>query len=299
MPEPLLITGSGAMACLFAARIAATGQPVIMMGTWLPALEALRSRGVCLSDESGERCFPVKVVSSAEECPPVDLALVLVKSWQTQRVAGSLQQVLRPGGTVLTLQNGLGNYEILMDALGTERVAVGVTVQGATSLEPGKVKPNGLAKITVCRQTGVERLIEVLTNAGFEIGLQDDVRLLVWRKLAINAGINPLTAILGVANGELIRRPDARALLACLVTEVCQAAASLGIDLDPQRTLNSVETVARNTATNYSSMLQDVRRGGPTEVDAINGAVVQTARAAGIQTPYNETVWYLVKSILE
>jgi 2-dehydropantoate 2-reductase len=299
MPDSLLITGSGAMACLFAARIAATGYPVIMMGTWLPALDALRSRGVCISDKQGERCYPVTVVSNPEECPPVDLALVLVKSWQTSRVAGSLKGVLSPGGTVLTLQNGLGNYEILMDAVGTDRVAVGVTVQGATSLEPGKVKPNGTAKINIGRQPGVDRLVKILETAGFEIGLQDDVRLLIWRKLAINAAINPLTAILGVANGELIRRPTARQMLSCLVKEVCLTAASIGIELDPQRTLNTVETVSRNTAANYSSMLQDVRRGGPTEVDAINGAVVRTAAAAGIDTPYNEAMVGLVKSLLE
>jgi len=299
MPESLLIAGSGAMACLFAARIAATGQPVIMMGTWPPSLDALRSRGVCLVDEQGEHCFPVTVASNNNECPPVDLALVLVKSWQTGRVAGSLQRVLKPGGMALTLQNGLGNYEILMDAVGQDRCAVGVTVQGATTLEPGKVKSNGIAKITIGRQPGVERLICILEAAGFEIGLQDDVRLMVWRKIAINAGINPLTAILGVANGEVVRRPEARQMLACLVSEVCLAASSLGIELDPKRTLNSVETVARNTAGNFSSMLQDVRRGGPTEVDAINGAVVRTARAAGIDTPYNNAMVHLVKSLLE
>ncbi len=287
------------MACLFAGRIAATGQPVTMLGSWPPSLDALRSRGVCLVDEQGDRCFPVQVASNEDECPPVDLALVLVKAWQTNRVANSLKKVLKPGGIALTLQNGLGNYEILMDAVGEERAAVGVTVQGATTLEPGKVKPNGLAKINIGRKPGVERLIRILEAAGFEIGLQDDVRLLVWRKIAINAGINPLTAILGVANGEVVRRPEAHQLLACLVAEVCQAAASLGVELDPQRTLNSVETVARNTANNYSSMLQDVRRGGPTEVEAINGAVVKTARAAGLETPYNEAMVHLVKSLLE
>jgi len=250
-------------------------------------------------DEQGERCFPVSVASACSECPPIDLALVLVKSWQTSRVAENLKQVLKPGGTALTLQNGLGNLEILTAAIGRERSAVGVTVQGALTLEPGKVKPNGLAKITVGSQSGVDRLITILQAAGFEIALQDDVRLLVWRKLAINAGINPLTAILGVANGEVVRRPDARQVLTCLVAEVCQAAASLGIELDPARTINSVETVARNTAANYSSMLQDIRRGGPTEVDAINGAVVRAGQAAGIDMPFNQAMVLLVNAMLE
>lgn len=299
MTESLLIAGSGAMACLFSARIAASGQPVIMMGSYPPALAALRARGVCLSEDYTEKCYPVRVVSSIEECPPVDLALVLVKSWQTARVVENLRHVLKPDGLALTLQNGLGNLEMMSDALGQSRSAVGVTVQGATTLEPGRVHPNGSAKITIGRQPGVERIICILEAAGFEIGLLDDVRLLVWRKIAINAAINPLTAILGVANGEVVRREDAHFLLIRLVEEVCLAAGSLGVSLEPARTVNSVETVARSTATNYSSMLQDVRRGGPTEVEAINGAVVRTAAAAGLAVPYNEAVLHLVKSMLE
>ena len=149
--KPLLIAGTGALACLFAARLSAAGTPIYMMGSWAEGLEALRRSGVRLVDaQGGESAYAVDIIDTnqavSSQDPLVDYALVLVKSWQTSRVAGQLSQRLSPHGLVITLQNGLGNRERLAEVLDAKRVALGVTTVGARLLAPGQVRQAGSAR---------------------------------------------------------------------------------------------------------------------------------------------------------
>jgi 2-dehydropantoate 2-reductase len=122
---------------------------------------------------------------------------------------------------------------------------------------------------------------------------------LLWGKLAINAAINPLTALLGVENGALLERPAARVLLRELACETAAVAAALGIRLPQADPAAAAESVAQKTAANRSSMLQDIERGAPTEIDAICGAIVRAGEQAGVPTPVNRTIWRLVKAVEE
>ena len=140
----ILIIGTGALACLFAARLTQAGQHVTMLGTWQAGLDALRENGVRLVDTNGhEQIFKVHVTDDPRECAGTKYAIVLVKAWQTERAARQLQAYLTDDGLALTLQNGLGNYETLTRGLGANRVALGSTTTGATLLGPGLVKAGG------------------------------------------------------------------------------------------------------------------------------------------------------------
>lgn len=119
---------------------------------------------------------------------------------------------------------------------------------------------------------------------------------LVWGKLAINAGINPLTALLEVPNGELIRRPEARSLMGEAALEVANVAEARGIRLPYANPVEQMEQVAQRTAENDSSMLQDIRRGAPTEINAISGAVVREGQRPGVSAPVNRLLWKLVQA---
>lgn len=286
------------MACLFAARLAASGVDVTMLANWPAGLEALQRAGVTVVEGDGrQQSYPVKATNDPQSCAGVRYALVLVKSWQTERTAGQLAQCLAPDGVALTLQNGLGNLEALAASLGASRSALGVTTTGANLLGPGQVRPAGEGVITLGVHPLMSKLAELLHRGGFVVETSHDPSGLVWGKLVINAAINPITALLGIPNGEILERPTARALLAALAREAAAVAVAQGVRLPYPDPVQTVETIARRTAVNRSSMLQDVTRGAPTEIDAICGAIVAAGERTGVPTPVNRTLWHLVKAI--
>jgi len=296
-PTSILLIGVGALASLFGARLAASGVAVTMLGSWPEGLAALRGHGVRLVEADGsERAWPVRAVADPAECRGIPCALVLVKAWQTARAAGQLAACLPADGLALTLQNGWGNRETLEQALRPRRVALGITTLGATLLAPGVVRAGGQGPVTLGSHPRIRPLAELLPAAGFDVRMADDVAGLAWGKLVINAAINPLTALLRVPNGELLERPEARALMGQAAAETAAVGLAQGLHLPFADPIVAAEEVARRTAANHSSMFQDVQAGRPTEIDAICGAVVQTGERLGVPTPANHTLWLLVRA---
>jgi 2-dehydropantoate 2-reductase len=286
------------MACLFAARLSASGSEVTMLGTWREGIEALRRGGVTLVDTEGrEQSCPVRATDDPAECAGARAALVLVKSWQTERAATQLAKCLDPEGVALTLQNGLGNREKLSKVLGAQRVALGVTTLGANLLGPGRVRLAGEGVISLSVHSRLGPVSGSLHQAGFAVENAPDPDSLLWGKLVINAAINPLTALLGVPNGDLLERPTARALMVTVAREAAAVATAQGLHLPYPDPVAAVETIARRTSANRSSMLQDVQRGAPTEIDAICGAIVSAGEQDDVPTPANRTLWQLVKAL--
>ena len=293
--DSILILGTGALATLFAARLAAAGVFVTMLGTWPEGLAALSEKGVRVDGD--DRAFHVHATDNPAECKGMRFALVLVKAWQTERAAHQLSGCLAEDGVALTLQNGLGNDTILACTLGLPRVARGVTTLGATMLAPGLVCLNGDGPVSLESHPHLFPLAEMIHRAGFGVNEVSDVQSLVWGKLVVSSAINPLTALLRVKNGELLELPSARALMGELARETAAVAKTLGVALPFPGPELAAEEVAQRTAENQSSMLQDVLRGAPTEIDAINGAVVRLAEERNLHVPVNRTVWSLVKAI--
>jgi 2-dehydropantoate 2-reductase len=299
-PEGILVVGIGALATLFAARLARAGYAVTMLGTWADGLDALRRDGARLAEAPGqEQRLHLTVVDDPAEVPDTKNALVLVKSWQTERAARQLESCLAQDGLALTLQNGLGNREKLAAKLGAARVALGSTTTGAMLMEPGLVKPGGEGIISIEVHRRLAPLETALSSAGFQVDLVPDASALVWSKLIINSAINPLTALLRVPNGQLLERPSAHALLRSLAQETAAVASAEKIALGKTDPIRMVENVALRTAANHSSMFQDVQRGAPTEIDTICGAVTRAGIAHGIPTPMNLACWRLVEALAQ
>jgi len=299
LKQPILIVGTGALATLFAARLSAAGHPITMLGTWENGLQALNENGARLVDASGvEKAYPVEAINDPANCQRAQYALVLVKSWQTERVAGQLADCLTEDGLALTLQNGMGNRELLAGTLGLPRVALGVTTTGATLLGPGLARAGGEGVISVEAHPRLGPLEVALTGAGFNVQVVNDTDALVWGKLVINAAINPLTALLRVPNGELLQRPAAHKMMSVLAQEAAAVAIAQGIHLPFDNAVQAAEEVARKTASNHSSMFQDIRRGAPTEIDAICGAITKTGEKFGVSTPVNRVCWHLTRASL-
>jgi 2-dehydropantoate 2-reductase len=294
----ILIVGTGALATLFAARLSGAGHSVCMLGSWPNGLQSLQARGARLVDGSGkERAYSVQATNDPHQIGACKLALVLVKAWQTERAARQLSECLAADGLAVTLQNGIGNRETLIQALGPGRVALGTTTTGATLLGPGLARAGGEGSISIERHPALGPLEEALRSAHFDLRLVEDARSLIWGKLVINAAINPLTALLRVTNGELLKRPAARGLMAELAQETAAIASAEKVRLPFEDPIEAAEKVARETAGNHSSMFQDVRRGAPTEIDAICGAVAERGIRHGIPTPANHACWRLVQAL--
>jgi 2-dehydropantoate 2-reductase len=294
----VVIAGTGAMACLFGARLSAAGVPVTLMGTWEDGLKALRKDGIRVSEQDGrENVYPVRTAKDPSKVQKSHLALVCVKSWQTERASQQLAGCLAREGVALTLQNGMGNFETLENLLGPQRAALGTTTAGANMLAPGIVRPGGEGVISLEDQKRTRLLRELFSTSGFAVQTVADPVELLWGKLVINAAINPLTALLNVPNGELLARPQARSLMGAAAKEAAAVAAAQGILLPYPDPAAAAESVAARTAANLSSMLQDVLRGSPTEIDAISGAVVRAGEAASLPVPVNRTLWNLVKAM--
>jgi 2-dehydropantoate 2-reductase len=298
MPDKILIVGSGALATLFAARLSAAGVQVSMLGTWQAGLSALEQQGATLVNPQGEQqTYPVRVLTSASRSAKFIHCLVLVKSWQTGRVAHQLTDLLHQQSLVLTLQNGLGNRESLVQILGIGRVAQGVTTLGANLLGPGLVRLTGEGQLSLEAHPKLGPLAEMLVGAGFQVNIVSEASSLIWGKLVINSAINPLSALLRLTNGELLEHPARRLLLADLARETAAVAAAKGISLPYPDPIFATEDVARRTSGNRSSMLQDVLRGAPTEIESISGAIVDLGKSLGVATPYNACMARLVQAI--
>ena len=296
--NPILLVGTGALATLFAARLSEAGHSISMLGTWKNGLRALQENGARIVDANGnERAYKVHATDDPREVSGAKYALVLVKSWQTERAARQLKESLAENGLAITLQNGIGNKETLIRDLGTGRVSLGITTTGATLVGPGLVKMGGEGVISLEQNQALGPLEAALRSSKFNLQIVDDAKSLVWGKLVINAAINPLTALLRIPNGELLSRPGARRVMSALARETAEVAEAERVHLPFSNPVDAAEDVARKTATNMSSMFQDVRRGAKTEIDAICGAVTMRGQKHGIKTPYNHACWQLVRAM--
>ena len=293
-PPRVLVVGTGAMACLFGARLALCARArVTLAGTWDDGLRALREHGIRLQETDRDEVVRIGVRHLHDEAEPVDYVLVLVKSHQTAAVGPFVAQALRPGGLAVTLQNGIGNREALEAVVGRGRVGAGVVTVGATLAAPGHVRATPGSVVLAADPPRMRELAALVSAGGFAVSVENDLDRFVWRKLAVNCAINPLSALEGRRNGELLETLELRPTLVKAATEVAAVAAAKGIELgvDPAALVISV---ARETASNRSSMLQDVDRGARTEIDAMNGAVVREAQALGVPVPVNEALWRAV-----
>jgi len=292
----ILIIGSGAMALLFGARLAASGHKVTLFGTWREGIQAINQSGIRIAGDQQGNGFPVQGVTDLSKIPSAKWVLFLVKSWQTERAAKQLAQVLDPEGIALSLQNGLGNLEILGKILGDSRVAQGVTTCGATLIGPGVVRPGGEGIISVQARPELNPLILCLKQSGFSIQKVDDLSGLIWGKLIINVAINPLTALLNVKNGQLLENEYSKYLMGLAAREAGNVARALGIEPGYEDPISAAEAVAFATAENISSMLQDIRRGAPTEIEALCGAVVRAGKSVKLNTSVNEIMLLMIQA---
>ncbi len=287
------ILGCGAMGLLFAARFLDADREVVLVEKDPQALAALQA-GFVLEEDGGRREYRCSVGGDVSALAACDVVFVWVKSGDTKAVADSIQGKLRADGILVSLQNGIGNADVLRYT--GYSVVAGTTAMGATRLGLNSVRAGGLGETVIGSEHGgaMQKLAALLEAAGFPLRITKSVEKAIWEKAVINAAINPLGALLGLANGQLPGNPGAAAVQKAVVEEAVAVAAFAGVQLDSPAMCAEVEKVCRATAGNRCSMLQDLDAGRFTEIEAINGYMVSLAAANGKALPVNETLCQLV-----
>jgi 2-dehydropantoate 2-reductase len=297
------VVGPGALGCLLAARFFMAGEDVCLVDYRPERAKLLQEQGLIFTDLDGS-CLNLFIpVFLPEELAPADFTIIAVKAYQTAAAARYLPTLLAKGGVALTLQNGLGNLEKLAEVAGMARLLAGATFVGATRRAEGEVIFAGLGPTIIGAPEGstvtpeeMEKIAQVFRRAGLECQIREDIMAVLWEKLLVNVGINSLTAILRVRNGVLPDLPPAWELALTAAREAAAVAEASGFApaVDPELHLTQVCTA---TAANRSSMLQDILAGHPTEIDALNGQIVERGAALGIPTPVNACLTEIVRAL--
>ncbi|MGD9947080.1 MAG: ketopantoate reductase family protein [Desulfobulbus sp.] len=301
----ILIIGAGAMGGLFASLLAPLAS-VCLITTNTAHADAINQSGFLLTELDGNTTsVSVRAISQpALYHQRADLILICTKAGATEAAAHTAKAVLADRGLVLTLQNGLGNLERIGAVVGPQRATAGTTAQAATLLGPGHIRHAGQGSTVLAPARGFpdqgRKLIpiaELFNRAGIITSITEDIDALLWSKLIVNVGINALTALLRIPNGALLLSPASEQLMFEAVDEALAVAKVLKINIDFDIQQERVRQVCELTRNNRASMLQDILRGRPTEIDVINGTIVAKGIEASIPTPVNQTLTRLIKAL--
>jgi 2-dehydropantoate 2-reductase len=296
-----VIMGAGAMGSLLGGLLTLSGEEVWMVDIWKQHIDALRSNGLRIEDQGEIQTVRVNATEEVTSVGKADLVLFFVKTYHTAKAVSDSLALQKENTIFLTLQNGLGNEDVICQQIDRKKVMLGVTNHGATLLGPGSIRHAGrgmtsLGELDKKLTDRASQIAQMFRKAGIETEVSANIHDLVWTKLFVNIGMNALTALTGFKNGQLLDHPETLRLMEGLVSEAVEVAKRKGIRIEGNP-IEKVKAVAEATGKNRSSMGQDFDYKRRTEIDAINGAVVREAHRLGISVPYNEMVTDLVKVI--
>ena len=303
-PMKIAIIGPGALGLLLATSLAGANENTVWLLDHSPERAAAINGKLLLNIDDQEFSVPLPVTSNPEAIGKTDLVLLCVKSMDVAPALQHIAPLFSRNTLLITFQNGIGHIDPVANSTIAPQAAFGVTSQGATLIAPGQVRHGGtgLTKIGFLRPADhhlhqqLNTAALILTASGFETVTVNNIQDHLWGKLLINIGINALTVIHDCPNGKLLDIPEAREALIAAVQEGEKVARTLGIHIE-NNPVDLTLGVCRTTAANISSMLQDARRKRPTEIDAINGALIKKARKLSLNVPVNEDLVRKVKEI--
>ncbi len=302
-----VLVGPGALGCLLSSMLARADHNEEYRFTLLDhnATRAgkLTSQGILYEYKGKQERALVPVSSSPTETGVADVVILCVKSYDIQGCLGFCSPLLGPDTLLLFMQNGVAHLEKQL-LINNATPAYGTTTEGANLVGPGHVRHAGkgltqfgfLGSVPEKAQQQLQQVSELFNRAGLKARVTDDILSRLWTKLMVNTGINGLTATLNCPNGELLTLPNIPERMARLVQEALDVARACNIYV-PEDSLAITKGVCIKTATNISSMLQDVRAQRKTEIDAINGAVVAAGKKLRIDTPENLLLVRQVKEL--
>ena len=298
----IAIIGAGAMGCLYGGKLSKSkDNQVYLLDIWKEHIDAINDHGLIMEEDGKSLVYSnLKASVHGSEIGQAELVIVFVKSTLTRQAVEGAQEVFGKDTMVLTLQNGLGNIDLIGEEIGLSHVIGGTTAHGAYMKGPGEMCHAGFGKTIIGELDGIktdriERIANVLRDAGMETEVSQNILGLIWDKLIVNVGINPLTAITGLNNGELLEHPELLDIMQEAIKEAVAVANAKDIKLSVKDPYSHTLEICKNTASNKSSMLQDIMNNRRTEIDMINGGILREGEKEGVATPVNQVLANLIK----
>ncbi len=300
----IAVLGAGALGCALGGALAQAGNDVVLINRNRAHVEAIRANGLRLHQPDGERSVAVRAETDCSALDPVDLVVVLVKSFHTAEAIRAATPLVGADTVVLSLQNGLGHEDILADAIGRERVVAGKTYVGGVMLAPGHIVSGTVGKETLIGELDgstsvrVQRIAACFAAAGLATTVSANIMGTVWDKLLINVATGAVSGITGLAYGPLYRIAEIEATAVAAVQEAMDVARASAVQLSYTDPRAAWTKAAAGLPEDFkTSMLQSLEKGSVTEIDFINGAVVRWGQRSGVPTPVNATLVACIKGI--
>lgn len=295
------VIGAGAMGSTYGGLLSLSGHDVHLFDVRQDVVGQIMRHGLKLDGVCGPETIKIKATTDPNDIRDVDLVMIWTDTNNTRNAAELAGSMMSSNGFAITLQNGIGNIEILTEVLGAQRVVAGSSMCSAALAAPGNARftHKGMTSVGELDGRASERvtvLADALRQAGFDVDIRPDILSLVWTKFALNCSINALCAVTGLRMGELARVPATNAFQDLIIDEILNVIAACGITLTDPHIRNSVK---KHSFMKYSrpSMLQAIETGKRTEIDSLNLKIVEEGRKRGIPTPFNEALVMMLKGV--
>jgi 2-dehydropantoate 2-reductase len=291
--DDIIVLGAGGIGSVCGAFLSRENDVMIVGNK--AHVDAVNSNGLLISGEKKE-VFRPKADTMVRGIPERTLILLTTKAQDSKNAVEGIKPLLRRDTVILILQNGLGNEEVVRQVIGKKvEILRGITAMAAEFFKPGEISLR-LGTTIIEHDAAAESIAEVFNRSGLRAAISDDIGAEIWNKLIINSVINPLTAVFRVRNREICSR-SLRAVRHQVVSECVAVGKTQGIAFPP----NLAETVDEEIAnyTNFSSMCQDIIKGKKTEIDFLNGRIVELGRKNHVPTPVNQTLVCMIKFLEE
>ncbi len=298
----IVIIGSGAMGCLYGAYLSKKHE-VIMLDSFKGQVDGINASGITVIEEDGSEVNykNVKACLSGEYSQEADLVIVFVKSTFSEEALKDNKKLFGDNTLVMTLQNGAGNDRKIEKYVAKKNIIIGTSKHNSVNMGGGKVRHSGHGETTIGSNLkdndNLARVKSVLEDGGFLVQVTDDIQRIIWSKLFVNLSVNTFTAITRSPIGSMIENRYAWDFAEKMICEAVNVAEADGTKFSYREVLNSVHQLCEDAGKGYSSMSQDVMNLRLTEIDAINGAIVEQAKLYNVAVPYNSLIVDLIHAI--
>jgi len=298
----ITIVGPGALGLLLATNLARAKNEVYLLDDNPERAKRLSQDDIRLEGVNGSCRVKINATADIKEIGSTDAIFICVKTYDTENTLKNIKDLFRENTYVISLQNGLGNLQLIGEYVDMDRVIGSATSQEATLINDTYVKHTNKGETVIGQDSGkilggIREISSVLNKANFPTKISKDINSVIWSKLIIDVGISALSAITRLKNGMLVENEYTREIMRRAVSEAVKVAKRKRIKLIYDDPIQKVEAFCRATADNLSLMLQDVLNHRRTEIDFINGAIIRQAKSLNIATPTNEMLAELIKTI--
>jgi len=296
----IVIFGAGAMGSLFGTLLSKKHNVVLISRS--SHVDAIRRSGLKVTGKTKLNVKVCAVDSVNKVMFSPDLLVITVKSYDTEGAIKEAKSIIGDNTIVVSLQNGLDNIEKIEKHVNRERLVACITTHGVVFSKPGLIKHTGVGKtvlggLSIRNTQNAVGIAKMLNDVGIKTTVSNDVVKEIWIKAIVNSSINPLTALFNCKNGYVLENPILENILEKICGESTSIAITEGINVSYDDMIRNTKEVIRDTANNYSSMLQSIQQGKQTEIDSINGVLLEVGRKHGLESLMNELLVYSIKSV--